>query len=110
MAGCKIATPRSVVGRFGITFLVELAGPGPFGFWESSLVYTHKIYSVVGLYSRQTLKPKQFHDGSEFSLAIGARRSTDESELNLNGAAGLRVACSCSALAGLLAVAVAVAS
>ena len=75
MAGCKIATPRSVLGRFGITFLVELAGPGPFGFWESSLVYTHKIYSVVDLYSRQTLKPKQFHDGSEFSLASGARRS-----------------------------------
>ena len=39
MVGCKIATPRSVLGRFGITFLVELAGSGPFnGFWKSSLV------------------------------------------------------------------------
>ena len=110
MAGCKIATPRSVLGRFGITFLVELAGPGPFGFWESSLVYTHKIYSVVDLYSRQTLKPKQFHDGSEFSLALGARRSTDESELNLNGAAGLRVACCLLLLSACWLLAVAVAS
>ena len=41
MAGCKIATPRSVLGRSGKTFLVELAGPFEFWLW-GCVVYSRE--------------------------------------------------------------------